>query len=96
MELDKQEYKLWEIWSEGYVATGEYSDATKLGEFWANSFDEAVEMYNKTENGQECPAERNTREKYTTEKYYNNRRSNWSIWVCSLFDTEQEARKSFG
>lgn len=38
---------IYEIWSEGYAATGERGTATLLGKYEANSWDEAVQKYMK-------------------------------------------------
>lgn len=40
--------------------------------------------------------ETNKRNRYISDEAYKNRRSNWSIWACNLFDNEADARKSFG
>lgn len=86
--------RVFEIWMEGYAATGEHSPAQKVGEGLGNTFDEAVRDYmNGTLNH---GIEENKRSGYTTEEAYNNRRSNWNIWACMLFDNEKDARKSFG
>jgi len=94
MDLEKKEFKLWEIWTEGYAATGESCTAFKLGEYWADSFDEAVEKYN--EKHPTTGAVQFTKESFISDEAYKTRRSNWNIWACALFDTEEEARKSFG
>ena len=56
--------------------------------------DEAVKDYmsKHTNHG----IEENGRNRYMSEDAYNNRRSNWNIWACNLFDNEADARKSFG
>ena len=97
MILDHKEFKLWEIWAEGYIATGERGTAVKLGEYWANSFDEAVEMWNEQNFTSKTKCERYTPSCFVHgEKGFANRRSNWKYWGCALFDTEAEARLSFG
>ena len=40
--------------------------------------------------------EENGRDNYGSDSAYENRRSNWNIWRCNLFDNEADARKSFG
>lgn len=85
--------KEYEIWSEGYMATGEHGTAHLHCKINANSFDEAVELANKNEN---LGAEKYDRRSFMSEEYYQNRRSNWKIWGCALFDNEADARKSFG
>lgn len=37
----RPERKMWQVWTEGYAATGEYGTATYHGECFAESFDEA-------------------------------------------------------
>ena len=89
--MDKKEF---EIWMEGYAATGERSDAQIVGKGYGETFDDAVKDYMaKTPNH---GIEVNERNRYRTEEAYKNRRSNWNIWACSLFDNEIDARKSFG
>lgn len=70
-----------EIWMEGYTATGEHETAQMIGKGTGSTFDEAVKDYmsKNPKNGIE-----------------ENGRSSWSIWACSLFDNEADARKSFG
>lgn len=92
--LPEQAGREYEIWMEGYSATGESAGAQMIGKAIGSSFDEAVTNYmNKTaKHGIEV----NGRERYRTDEDYKNRRSNWNIWACSLFDNEADARKSFG
>jgi hypothetical protein len=86
--------KEFEIWIEGYIATGESSNAIMIGTGIGKSFDEAVKDY-MSKNPRHGIVE-NTKKRYITEEAYNNRRSNWNIWGCNLFDNEADARKSFG
>ena len=86
--------KIYEIWTEGYIATGENQKAFKLGEGKGNTFDEAVGDY--MDNNIDHNIELNERNKYISEKYYKNRNSNWNIWGCNLYDNEIDARESFG
>lgn len=86
--------KEFEIWVEGYAATGERGTANMIGKGIGNTFDEAVEDYmSKNPNH---GIERNERKSYFDDLGYQNRRSDWNIWACSLFDNEADARKSFG
>ena len=85
--------KEWEIWSEGYAATGERSGAHFHGKFPGETFDEAVEYANKKVK---LGAEPYTRSAFVTDEHFKNRRSSWKIWGCALFDNEADARKSFG
>lgn len=95
-EIDNAVNKF-EIWCEGYRISGNSSQAEFVGEFEAETFDEAVEEYNRTrDKSNTTAAERNTRERYPSNEAYEKRRSNWNIWACNLFNNEQDARKSFG
>jgi len=86
--------KEFDIWMEGYRATEQYSPAQKIGEGVGETFDDAVRDYmSKNENHH---IEVNSPERYVSEDAYENRRSNWNIWACSLFDNEEDARKSYG
>lgn len=86
--------KEFEIWAEGYVATGEHGTATLVGKGTGETFDEAVRDYmSKTPNH---GIEEYTKAFRVTEEQYKNLKSNWCIWGCRLFDNEADARKSFG
>jgi hypothetical protein len=77
---------IFEVWMEGYVATGESSGAHCLGTVEAENFDEACikvageKSLDKTPEGE----------------LRRGRSGNYSIWACNLYPTEQEARASFG
>ena len=87
-----------QIWMEGYAATGECSGANLIWQGEAEDFDDAVCKYNQEqiEKYGKPSAEPYTRNCFFTQEAYENRRSNWKIWGCALFDNEQDARKSFG
>lgn len=80
-----------EIWSEGYRATGEEGFATLDGKFEAETFDEAVEKYLIHKENTDW---KDIRKHY--EYRPDNERSKHFIWACALFDNETDARKSFG
>jgi hypothetical protein len=83
-----------EIWMEGWLATGEHSRAQVIGRGIGDTFDEAVKDYmSKTPNHR---IKENTRSKYRNDEDYQKRRSNWNIWGCNLFDNEVDARKFYG
>lgn len=85
----------WDIWSEGYNATGQSSKAICIAtDIEAKSFDEAVLKYRR--ENPEVGIQANTRKSYIDEEAYLNRDSNWNIWNCNLYDNEVDARKSFG
>jgi len=92
--LCNQEVREFEIWMEGYAATGEYDGAQMIGTGFGRTFDEAVTDY--MSKNPESGIEMNGRGRYVSELAYQNRRSNWNIWACNLFDNEIDARKGFG
>ena len=86
--------KEFEIWMEGYVAQGDSSKAQLIGKGYGETFDDVVKDYMaKNENH---GISENSRQRYISEKAYNNRDSKWNIWACNLFDNEKDARRSFG
>lgn len=71
---------LYEVWNEGYAATGEHSPAQLVGVVSARSFPEAVEKALKDAKWDMSFFDK---EKLT-------------YWGCRFFDNEKDARKSFG
>lgn len=72
--------KDFEIWVEGYAATGEHAPASFEGIYAGNSFKEAcVEMM---------------LDKSWDLRYYDKERNTY--WGCRFFDNEAEARQTFG
>lgn len=74
--------KMYQVWTEGYRATGEHGTATYHGECLAESFQEACEKLlgdslDKNPDG-------------------TNRYPYPSVWACRFYDNEADARKSFG
>jgi hypothetical protein len=83
LKLDKpteEKIKHWEIWSEGWRATGEGGDATYWGSIVAKSFQEACGLL----------ANKNSHFKESFDK------EKMQHWGCKLFDNELEARRTFG
>lgn len=74
--------KEFEIWMEGYAATGESSDAQFIGKIMAETFNEACEKLR--------PGELDKNEDGTY------RYKTPSIWARHLYDNETDARKAFG
>jgi len=70
----------YEIWSEGFSATGEYGPAQLMGSSEGNSFEDACRRLAEKESG--------------FDEYYNPERNTY--WGCRLFDNEADARRSFG
>lgn len=69
-----------EIWMEGYAATGEQSPARLVDKSTGWTFYDAVKNL----------SDRSHKGKFD---WYSGR---WSIWGCRLFDNETDARKSYG
>ena len=67
---------IYEIWSEGYIASGDRGEAVLHGKMEASSFKEACDFFAK--NNPEF------------EKYYDPARM--TFWACRLFDNEADAR----
>ena len=70
------------IYIEGYVATGQKAPASLLAEIEAKDFDSAVKNLAKT-----------GAHKIDLDRFGKGRHA---IWACELFDSYEEARKSFG
>lgn len=89
--------KVFQIWMEGYRATGESGVATIVGTGEGETFDEAVKDFMaKDQNNKNHGVEENTRNRYRTQEAYDNRDSNWNIWACDLYDNHGDAAKAFG
>ena len=69
-----------ELWMEGFATNGERSDANKIGEYIAESFDDAIKQYMLENPNVKI-------DKYGT---------HYSNWGMRIFDNEVDARKSFG
>lgn len=76
----KETIKQYQIWTEGYAATGESSRAIYHGISKGETFKQAVENYIKENNWDE--------------KLYNS--DKLTYWGCKFYDNENDARKSFG
>lgn len=87
--------KEWEIWSEGYRATGEHGTATYEGKWEGETFDDAVGKYVYIKDLGHL---------YESGKRFLPRNEDGimkevavhRIWGCRLFDNEADARASFG
>lgn len=92
------ELKKWDIWAEGYRATGESAEAAMLAHgIEAYSFDAAVIKYIASLKPDQAKYyKKYTPANFSTPEGFLNKRSNWSMWGCALFDNEIDARKSFG
>lgn len=77
------ETKTFELWVEGYAATGESSGAQCLSTIEGTDFNDAVKNYvEKLRAGEKI--------------YWNFRDGRWGCWGCRAFDNETDARKAFG
>jgi len=86
--------KEFDIWMEGYAVNEDHGIARRIGRGFGNTFDEAIKDYiSKNPNH---GIKENKRNRYISSKCYQNRRSNWNIWACNLFDNETDARKLCG
>ena len=83
-----------EIWMEGYAVTGNEAPARMIGKGVGFTFDEAVRDY--MSRTPDHGVRENVLAQYENEEAYQNRRSNWNIWACNLFDNQADASKSFG
>jgi hypothetical protein len=72
--------KKYEVWMEGYSATGDRGYASLLGVFEAPTFKEACDIAIATTMSEQ--------------QYYDRERGTY--WACRLFDNEADARRAFG
>lgn len=72
----------YEVWTEGYAATGESSSATFHGKYFASSFRDAVlQWVDKNPN---------------RGKDFSEKDGVMRLWGCRFFDNEKDARAKFG
>lgn len=78
--------KEYEVWMEGYAATGEHQRASFEGKVMANSFDEACIklLGDRLDKDEKQP------------DGYRRYPDNFCVWACTLYDNEADARKGFG
>lgn len=99
-ERDRLMTKEFEIWCEGYRATGERGVAHLVGKSSAETFEEALEkhMIEHPRSGIEKYQSNvvNDGEVLVNEKMRKMMEPHYHIWGCRLFDNETDARKSFG
>jgi hypothetical protein len=70
------------IWSEGYIVSGNSSQANLIGTQEGKDFSDAIVKY-----AVDHPE---------FDEYLLQKDGNWYFWGCQLFDNEENARKSFG
>jgi len=71
-----------DIWTEGYSATGDSSTAQFHGTFEGENFSDAVKAFRDSLSDQHSIQCINLK--------------NLTFWGCRFFDNENDARKSFG
>ena len=71
----------YQVWAEGYRASGDRADATFLGTARASSFRGAVDII---------------RDRSETPDLYTFKGARCFLWGCELFDNEANARRRFG
>lgn len=103
------EIKEWEIWIEGYAATGERSTASYVGKAMGETFDDAVKNYRYPEDVKKVwalPSEDpilikkgsplNLDTDQDEPDGFRRHGGKLCSWACRYFDNEADARKSFG
>jgi hypothetical protein len=97
--------KEFEIWSEGYAATGEHSPAYYHGKAFGETFEDACRNFRQPEdiprqwcmpNEDPILIKKGTPLNLDLKEDGSFRYPHPSIWACRLFDNEADARKSFG
>lgn len=78
--MSEAKVKIFDIWCEGFMATGESSGANSLGCCSGKDLKEACINFAKTNKD--------------FANYFNEDRMTY--WGCRIFDNEADARKSFG
>jgi hypothetical protein len=87
-----------EIWSEGFSATGEHETAKKLGEAEGETFRDACDAYVRANPwARQAGYVRDHKPSDMMPGYEQTAAdSPPTIWGCGLYDNEADARKSFG
>lgn len=76
---------MWDVWIEGYQATGEHGHHKFVGSFRVGSFQDACIL----------AALKLARGSWKTfNRYYNMEQNTW--WGCHFYDNEADAAKDFG
>lgn len=91
------ELKEYEVWCEGYAATGESSGANLLGKAFARNFAQACDIVmckNHLEYIDKCNSP--DYKGYCPPSKWDYDPSKLSYWACKLYWSEELARKSFG
>lgn len=76
-----------EVWTEGYAATGQSGKAIFHGKVMAKNFDEAcIKLLGRSL----------AKDDSQPDGYRRNSKGNMCVWICGCYDNEAEARASFG
>lgn len=88
--------KQWEIWMEGYRATGEDVKATLCGVFTGETFDDAVEEF--LNRSPQLRSLHETKERYLPRAYNGimQKVKAHQIWMCGLYDNKVDAQNANG
>lgn len=85
--------KEYEIWIEGYAATGERAGASYLGKAIGETFAEACRNFREPEDVFNMGIQiRKKGDPLKLDEHY----PYPSIWACRLYDNEADARRFFG
>jgi len=95
-EKQYSELKEYEIWMEGYSATGEHGTAQMVAKIKARNFREACHIHFFTDflNRTEKEMRENPQLSNKDELYYDPKEL--MFWCMRLFDNEADARKAYG
>lgn len=86
--------KTFEIWMEGFSATGQSQDAQFIGKANGETFEDACRNFKYPKDSKDWQGKIIIHEgdKLKFDMYYGYP----TIWACRLYDNETDARKSFG
>jgi len=92
----RDEPVLYEVWMEGYRATGENGTATLIGKAMARNFGQACHIVMASEYLKNAKKEIDERTKRLDSVRWDYDPSSFTYWGCRLFWSEELARKSYG
>ena len=84
---DNKPPQMFEVWMEGYAATGESALAHKVGEVLCKTFDEAVLILTEGKVDKDPDQEDGLKR---------NSKGNLCSWACAFYDNEADAREFLG
>ena len=78
--------KEYEVWTEGYAATGQSAGAMFHGKVFAETFDDAcIKLL-----GEDLDKDKTTKDGYSRSA------GRLTVWGCGCYDNEDDAREYFG